>query len=139
MRLVRMIHVNKRCNITREYPVGKLNFEYLNISAVDGDNSNGFVQSVFGFDMEKDCCEYFEVRCDPRIFGEHDVYKIEIYEDEKERDAFDVIGKMMVCVDIGEEEFDWTASNEHNGYYSHEISVEVTEGGRKTFEYVNHY
>src|SRR5699024_11803654 len=95
MRLVRMIHVNKRCNITREYPVGKLNFEYLNISAVDGDNSNGFVQSVFGFDMEKDCCEYFEVRCDPRIFGEHDVYKIEIYEDEKERDAFDVIGKMM--------------------------------------------
>lgn len=138
MKLIKRIPVNTECYVDREYPAGNSSYEYLVISSTEGDKKDGFVHAVFGFDMESDCCEDFKVRCDPRIFGEYSIHAVEIYEEEIDTED-EVSGKLIVSIDAGEEEYVWVASNSHNGYYAHSISVKVTESGGKKFEYNNHY
>lgn len=140
-KLLKVIYVNKDVVITDNYPTGESRWgehECLNISAVDGDSTNGFVNAVFVFDTDPCCCEDFDVSYDERIFGEHRVEAIEIYEEESE-EFFDIYGAMKVLVHTGVMTYEWRCYNDHNGYYGHSIDVEVTEDGAKTFEYSEIY
>lgn len=147
-KLLKVINVDKDVVITNHYPTGLSRwgewgeYECLNINAVDGDTTNGFVNAVFVFYTSQQCCEDFDVSYDERIFGEHHVEAIEIYEEESPEDAeeiYDIYGAMKVRVHTDVKTYEWRCYNDHNGYYGHSIDVEVSEDGVKTFEYSEIY
>ena len=152
MKHIKSIEVFKDVEITNDYAAGKTRFgeqDYLNITSKYGDFKDGFVNAVFAFDSEPDCCEDFGTEFSEGLYGEHYVTRIHIYEDVE--DCFDGgYGSMKVVIDVLEPlnkntrtnkqtEYYWKCYNDHNGYYGHSIDVEVSEGGQKTFEYYNIY
>lgn len=152
MKKLRTIDVNKKVIVTNEYPgsLGRFNDSksILNISAKDGDNTNGFVQAVFAFEADSQCCEYHGVVHDEEVFGEHFIDKIYVYENDDYAlgvaDTYgdEDFGELIVVIEPRYTHGDkmvWRCFNEHNGYYAHEVSVEVLEDGRKTFEYDTYY
>ena len=152
MELVKSIEVFKDVEITNDYAAGKSRFgeqDCLNITSVHGDFKDGFVNAVFAFSMEQDCCEDFGTEFSEGLYGEHYVTRIHIYEDvEDSNDG--AYGSMKVVIDVLEplnentrtnkqKQYTWKCYNDHNGYYGHSINVEVSEGGQKAFEYSNIY
>lgn len=157
MEHVKSIDVFKVVDITNDYAAGKSRFgrqDYLNITSTHGDFKNGFVNAVFAFDSETDCCEDFGTEFSYGLYGEHYVTRIHIYETEEppDDDGYydDAYGSMLVVLDVLEPlsentrtnkqtQYTWKCYNSHNGYYGHSIDVEVSENGQKTFEYYNVY
>lgn len=156
MEHVKSIDVFKNVVITNDYAAGESRFgrqDYLNITAKDGDFKDGFVNAVFAFDSEPDCCEDVGTEFSDELYGEHYVTRIHIYETEEpsEDDCYDdVYGSMTVVIDVLEPlnattrtnkqtQHTWKCYNSHNGYYGHYIDVEVFADGRKTFDYSNVY
>lgn len=156
MEHIKSIDVFKVVDITNDYAAGESRYgsqDYLNITSKEGDFKNGFVNAVFAFDSEPDCCEDFGTEFSDGLYGEHYVTRIHIYESEEppEDGCYDdVYGSMTVVVDVlgrmspdtmenKQTKYLWKCYNNHNGYYGHSIDVEVSEDGQKTFEYYNVY
>lgn len=153
---IKSIDVFKNVIITDEYAAGEARFgsqDYLNITSVEGDSKDGFVNAVFAFDSDQDCCEVFGTEFSNGLYGEHYVTRIHIFEtEEPPEDGYydDVYGSLTVVLDVLEPEspmtrtnkrtkYQWKCYNHHNGYYGHSIDVEVSEDGQKTFDYSNVY
>lgn len=156
MKHIKSIEVFKEVVITNDYAAGKSRFgaqDYLNITSKYGDFKDGFVNAVFAFDIEPDCCEDFGTEFSDGLYGEHYVTRIHIFETEEppDDDFYDeVYGSMTVVLDVLEPmaphtnaniqtKYLWKCYNTHNGYYGHSIDVEVSKDGQKTFEYYNVY
>lgn len=156
MERIKSIDVFKNVTITDEYLVGDTRFgkqDYLNITAKEGDSIDGFVNAVFAFDSEQDCCEDYGTEFSYGLYGEHYVTRIHIFEEEEppEDGCYDdVYGSMTVVLDVHDlvspnslinqqTKYLWKCYNNHNGFYGHSINVEVSEDGQKTFEYYNDY
>ena len=157
MKHIKSIDVFKVVDITNDYAAGELRYgsqDFLNITSTHGDFKDGFVNAVFAFNDDQDCCEDFGTEFSDGLYGEHYVTRIHIYETEEPPNDDgcydDVYGSMMVVIDVLEPvgsdtavnkqtKYQWKCYNNHNGYYGHAIDVEVSEGGQKTFEYSNIY
>lgn len=144
--MLKEIKVNKQVEITDNYAAGESRWgreDYLNITAIEGDSKDGFVNAVFAFDATQSCCESFGVEYDDGIFGKHFVKFIKVYENEEPSDAehefFDEYGEMIVEVETEDKVYKWKCYNDHNGYYGHTIEISINEIGEKTFEYENVY
>lgn len=157
MKHIKSIDVFKVVDITNDYAAGESRFgrqDYLNITSKHGDFKDGFVNAVFAFDSEPDCCEDVGTEFSNGLYGEHYVTRIHIFETDEAPDDGgyydDAYGSMTVVIDVlgrispdimenKQIKYLWKCYNSHNGYYGHAIEVEVSEGGQKTFEYYNIY
>lgn len=131
--LIKNIEVNKDVVITNHYaPRTEWGLFTLNISAVDGDHSNGFVQAVFQYQASQQCCEYNEYDSNVPLDTLF-VKTIQIFEIESEL-GFEATG-LKVLVQTNDQNYTWYCENGDETYY-HDIDVHVSNAtGEKTFNY----